>query len=154
MAPRPRPYLIDTLAELQSIDTTFVNDYTTDTSITVTNSLSKYYRLTADINVSGSSFNPIGGSFTGTFDGRGQTIQGLRAGLFAVLGNGGRGNERAPEPSQHKWRFRSYSQYSSLRSYGRRVSMSGTVRAGFTGARYSIGGLVAVNNGTIQNSND
>ena len=45
------PYCIDTLAELQSIDTGFTNGYTTGNSVTRTRaqSLGYHYRLTANI---------------------------------------------------------------------------------------------------------
>ena len=131
------PYCIDSLAELQSIDTSFANEYTRSINIVVTNSLSRHYRLIANIDAwpvnnasSGSTpprpstityadgstgspgaydsdtypngFNPIGGDtvserFTGTFNGGGHTIHGLRIianasgnwALFSIIGGGG-----------------------------------------------------------------
>ncbi len=58
-------------------------------------SLEKYFRLTADIDVSGSSFSGIA-YFAGIFDGQGHTISGLRIkekgsdyGLFRYIGENG-----------------------------------------------------------------
>ena len=111
------PYCIDTLAELQSIDGTFANSYTTGQSpaVTVTTPLTKHYRLTANIDAwptnngatanprtrapqalpmltaapqhlaltsattyGTAGFDPIGGTFSGTFEGGGYTIHGLK----------------------------------------------------------------------------
>ena len=84
-------------------------------------------RLTADINLSGKSWTPIGGSnnpYTGTFDGNGKTISGLNIndnyqGLFGYLGSGGKIEN---------------------------LTVIGTVSGAGT-----VGGIVARNDGTIQN---
>ena len=76
------PYIIQTAAELQSIQ----------------NNLAAYYKLANDINLQGVSFTPIGSQstpFIGSFDGAGHTISNLVissstqfAGLFSCLGSG------------------------------------------------------------------
>lgn len=59
------PYLISTPAQLQAMNS----------------NVSAYYKLTADINLNGMDFTPIGnadsGAFSGDFDGAGYTISGL-----------------------------------------------------------------------------
>ncbi len=59
------PYLISTPAQLQAVNS----------------NVSAYYKLTADINLNGMDFTPIGnadsGAFSGDFDGAGYTISGL-----------------------------------------------------------------------------
>lgn len=76
------PYIIETAAELQSIQ----------------NNLAAYYKLANDINLQGVSFTPIGSTsypFTGEFDGAGYTISNLvissstqPSGFFSCLGSG------------------------------------------------------------------
>lgn len=76
------PYIIQTAAELQSIQ----------------NNLAAYYKLANDINLQGVSFTPIGSTsspFTGSFDGAGYTISNLvissstqSTGFFRCLGSG------------------------------------------------------------------
>lgn len=76
------PYIIETAAELQSIQ----------------NNLAAYYKLANDINLQSISFTPIGSQstpFTGSFDGAGYTISNLvissstgPTGFFRCLGSG------------------------------------------------------------------
>lgn len=76
------PYIIETAAELQSIN----------------NNLGAYYRLTADIDLAGYTWTPIGttaAGFFGELDGNGHTIKNLvlsrtdaSAGLFHTLTSG------------------------------------------------------------------
>ena len=76
------PYIIQTTAELQSIQ----------------NNLAAYYKLANDINLQGVSFIPIGSTsspFIGSFDGAGYTISNLvissstqSTGFFSCLGSG------------------------------------------------------------------
>ena len=76
------PYIIETAAELQSMQ----------------NNLAAYYQLANDIDLSGVTWTPIGPSsapFTGTLDGKGYTIKNLiltstsqYVGLFGVVSSG------------------------------------------------------------------
>ena len=76
------PYIIQTAAELQSIQ----------------NNLAAYYKLANDINLQGVGFTPIGSTsspFIGSFDGAGYTISNLvissstqSTGFFSCLGSG------------------------------------------------------------------
>ena len=73
------PYLVDSLAELQSIGSGFSSD---DEGVVApadaTASLNSHYRQTADIDASSSAnFQPIGGTFGGSYDGGGYLISGL-----------------------------------------------------------------------------
>ena len=89
------PYLVDTLAELQSIATGFANDYIATNCFKIINcdrgeiseaaSLAANYRQVADIDASptaaadynsGAGFLPIG-TFSGSYDGGGYLIAGL-----------------------------------------------------------------------------
>ena len=186
------PYCIDTLTELQSIASTFVNSYTAGNSVTVTNSLTRHYRLTANIDawptnnastrpgmityVDGSTatparynnaytngFDPIGGTetstqFTGTFDGGGYTIHGLRitptnpnidVGLFPKIGTNGKVSDlhlrMVNIVGSGSVGALTSSVVSGVTVDG--VSMSGVVRG-----NSNVGGLVGTNLGTVQNS--
>jgi len=123
------PFLIYTEAELRTVCSTYMTQ--------------SHYRLMADITLTGGNdsnpdngnWMPLGGTdgFTGTFDGNGHTITGLRinvrenfpaymsAGMFGAIGGGGR------------------------------VENLGLIDVSITAATQGIGGIAGVNYGTIQN---
>ena len=98
------PYLIQNASDLTTLATL------TNTAASAANYADKYYRLTADIDMTGVSYKPIsyatsmytaqGARFTGTLDGDGHIIKnitintnlatyGATAGIIGVLGTGG-----------------------------------------------------------------
>lgn len=88
----------------------------------------KTVKLAADINLSGTDFEPVP-IFGGTFDGAGHTIDGLRI----------------DSTGSHKGLFR-YLEKSAVVS---ELNVVGTVSP--TGSRSEIGGIAGVNSGTIRN---
>ena len=142
-------YKISNAAELQAL-ATYVNAGNDCTSLN--------FRLTANINLSGVSWKPIGDSskkFKGTFNGDGYTVSNLTIsgnnsylGLFGNLGGGG----TVKNVALTKVNIGGDTFVGGLVGYNSGGTVQNCSISGTIGGRYLVGGLVAANDfGTIDN---